>query len=116
MKQTQKSPVSASNTNQGRDKSNRHNSTIGPRHRRLLAALLKYTERTREQADRIAHASNSPHYIGELRKQYGIPVHLRMASGTDYDGQKIRYGIYWLDNEGKAAARKLLREASQCAF
>ncbi|WP_197463384.1 hypothetical protein, partial [Alcanivorax sp. HI0007] len=60
----------------------------------------------------IAHASNSPHYVGELRKRYGIPVQLLMASGTDYDGQKIQYGVYWLDGDGKAAARKLLGEAS----
>lgn len=82
---------------------------FGPRHRRLLQSLLRGPI-TREQADRIAHASNSPHYIGELRKRFGIPVRLRMAPSTDFDGQKIKYGIYWLDETGKAATYALLGE------
>ncbi|KZX65609.1 hypothetical protein A3724_00295 [Alcanivorax sp. HI0033] len=105
-------PVTAGSEGQGIAKHCPQHLTIGPRHRRLLAALERRTAVTREQADRIAHASNSPHYVGELRKRYGIPVQLLMASGTDYDGQKIQYGVYWLDGDGKAAARKLLREAS----
>ena len=105
-------PVTAGSEGQGIAKHCPQHPTIGPRHRRLLAALERRTTVTREQADRIAHARNSPHYVGELRKRYGIPVQLLMASGTDYDGQKIQYGVYWLDGDGKAAARKLLREAS----
>ncbi len=111
-KQKAPTPVTAGSEGQGIAKHCPQHLTIGPRHRRLLAALERRTAVTREQADRIAHASNSPHYVGELRKRYGIPVQLLMTSGTDYDGQKIQYGVYWLDGAGKAAARKLLREAS----
>lgn len=114
MKEKQKAPapVAAGSEGQGNAKHCPQHLTIGPRHRRLLAALERRTTVTREQADRIAHASNSPHYVGELRKRYGIPVRTRMQSGVDYDGSKTRYGIYWLDANGRSAARKLLREAS----
>jgi len=111
-KQKTHASVAAKSAGQGTAKHCPQHLTIGPRHRRLLAALERRTTVTREQADRIAHASNSPHYVGELRKRYGIPVQLLMASGIDYGGQKIQYGVYWLDGDGKAAARKLLREAS----
>ena len=84
--------------------------TIGPRHRRLLATLLNATEITREQADRIAHANNSPQHISELRKKYGIPVQMRMVAGTDFDGKKVRYGVYSLDSKGKTIARQRLKE------
>lgn len=112
-----KNPAPVAAGNEGNSKANpcRQYSIIGPRHRRLLVALLSAAEVSREQADRIAHASNSPHHIGELRKRYGIPVRMRMASGIDHDGQKTRYGMYSLDSEGKAIARQRLMEASQCA-
>ena len=111
-KQKAPTPVTAGSEGQGNAKHCPQHLTIGPRHRRLLAALERRTAVTREQADRIAHASNSPHYVGELRKRYGIQIHTLMASGIDYDGHKIQYGVYWLDGDGKTAVRKLLREAS----
>ena len=114
MTEKQKTPasVAAKSAGQGAAKQCPQHLTIGPRHRRLLAALERRTAVTREQADRIAHASNSPHYVGELRKRYGIQIHTLMASGIDYDGHKIQYGVYWLDSDSKTAARKLLRKAS----
>lgn len=87
-------------------------STIGPRLRRLLDALINRKEITRKQADRIAHASNGPHYIGVLRKRHKVPVLMSLQSGTDYDGEPSSYGIYSLDDEGKQIARELLQRSA----
>ena len=85
----------------------RHSTThLGPRHRRLLQALLRGPI-TREQADRIARASNSPHWIMELRR-HGVPVQCRRESRRDPDGVIVHPGVYWLDNSALATARKLL--------
>ena len=105
-------PVAAGSEGYSIVQHSRQDSIIGPRLRRLLEALLREPEISREQADRIAHASNSPHLVCTLRHRYGIPVRMRMASGRDFDGQSVRFGVYSLDDEGRAKAQILLSEGS----
>lgn len=117
MRQTQKAPAPGATGSEGTKQSiNATHSTMNPRALRLLRALTEQREITREEADRIAHASNAPHYVMELRDRYGIPVRLRWKAGRDFDGRPTRYGIYFLDTEGRARARQLLGEAKPCAI
>lgn len=76
---------------------------LSPRLVRLLKALVTRVEITREQADRIAHASNSPECVRVLRHNHRINVKCRYDSATDYDGKPCRYGVYWLDSDSQAA-------------
>jgi hypothetical protein len=114
MTDKQKAPGLVATSAEGQNiakRSGKH-STIGPRLHRLLDALINRKEITRKQADRIAHASNGPHYIGVLRKRHKVPVLMSLKSGTDYDGEPSSYGIYSLDDEGKQIARELLQRSA----
>ncbi len=82
--------------------------TLGPRHRRLVKALLRRPI-TREEADRIAKASNAPHWIMELRRQ-GLKITCERRQKLDADGAKVCPGIYSLDPESIPVAKQLLAE------
>lgn len=81
---------------------------LTPREQRLLIGLLD-GELTREQSDQIAKASNSPHYIGRLRR-LGIPIECKRPKSIDADGKTVRPGVYCLQPEGRELALKLLKQ------
>lgn len=81
---------------------------LGPRHRRLVEALLRRPI-TREEADRIAKASNAPHWIMELRRK-GLEITCERRQRLDADGEKVCPGIYSLDPESIPVAKQLLAE------
>jgi hypothetical protein len=76
------------------------------RHARVLAALLD-AARSREQIDRIAGASNGPHYIQGLRK-LGLVIHCYRRVIRDADGRTCRPGLYILDPDSRPQATQLL--------
>ena len=82
--------------------------TLGPRHRRLVKALLRRPI-TREEADRIAKASNAPHWIMELRRK-GLKISCERRPKLDADGAKVCPGIYSLKPESIPMAQQLLAE------
>lgn len=73
---------------------------------RLLSALLQGPV-TREQADRLAPASNAPHYVMLLRLA-GVEIICRRRTFVDADGYRRCPGTYYLTPEGREAARQLL--------
>ncbi|WP_290524563.1 hypothetical protein [Alcanivorax sp.] len=77
-----------------------------PRQQRLLKALLG-GEVTREQADRIAKASNGPAVVGALRER-GLDIPCERREKLDDDGKKIRPGIYSLESKSIPLAKQLL--------
>lgn len=87
----------------GANQKKRVNYIRSPRERRLLAALLERPI-TREQADRIARASNSPDVVFKLRS-HGIDVQMTRIGFVDADGRASNYGRYWLKQSDKRAAR-----------
>ncbi|MDR5900354.1 hypothetical protein QC823_15420 [Halomonas vilamensis] len=68
---------------------------------RLAAALAKGPV-TREQADRIAPASNGPHYVGVLRRKLEIDLDCDRVSFTTKDGEASWYGRYTPTREERA--------------
>lgn len=90
------------------EKPRKRTTRFGKRHRRLLRALLKGSI-TREAADRIAKASNSPHWIMELR-QLGLQIACERREKIDADGGKVHPGTYILDPSSRSKAMDLLAE------
>jgi hypothetical protein len=80
---------------------------ITPRFFRLLKALVEGPI-TREQADRIAGASNSPDYIRRLKKQFGLEIRTERVNKLDRDGRHTRIGVYHLEGDSVQLARILL--------
>jgi len=80
---------------------------ITPRHRRLIAALL-IGPLPREAADRVSGASNSPHYVGELRDKFFLTIKTERVERIDRDGLLTRPGIYHLDGQSREQARLLI--------
>lgn len=68
---------------------------------RLAAALAK-GPLTREQADRIAPASNGPHFIGVLRRKLEIDLDCDRVPFTTKDGEPSWYGRYTPTREERA--------------
>jgi hypothetical protein len=74
----------------------------------LVKALLRRPI-TREEADRIAKASNAPHWIMELRRK-GLKISCERRPKLDADGAKVCPGIYSLKPESIPMAQQLLAE------
>lgn len=85
--------------------------TLTPRHRRILRALL-VGQRTREEIDRIAGASNGPDAILNLRQRFALSIPCTRKSSRDRDGQPVQVGIYRLTDADRTAARRLLGSAA----
>ena len=85
-------------------------SSMNPRDRRVLAALLDRPH-YREELDRIAGASNSPQLIWKLRHHHGIHVRCRLIDGRDRDGRTCRRGLYMLTGSARSVAQEWLRKA-----
>lgn len=71
------------------------NITLPPRGERLARSLLK-APLSREQADRIAPASNAPHYIGLLRDRLQLEIPCDRVDFITCDGEASWYGVYRL--------------------
>lgn len=80
---------------------------ITPRFYRLLKALTQ-GPLTREQADRITGASNSPDYIRRLRKHFALEIRTERVDKLDRDGRHTRIGVYHLEGDSVQLARLLL--------
>jgi len=76
------------------------------RNQSLLAALVA-GPLTREQADKVTRASNSPQHILELRK-LGLRIDCVRGRFVDGEGVEHRPGTYYLHPESSASARGLL--------
>ncbi|MDO3721782.1 hypothetical protein QVZ43_08585 [Marinobacter sp. chi1] len=78
---------------------------------RLIVALLA-GPLPRETADRVAGASNSPHYIQELRKNFLLKIDTERVEKIDRDGLLTRPGVYHLLPESRELARHLIQPDS----
>ena len=85
--------------------------TSNPRYLRLLAALLTRA-RSREEADRIAGASNGPAAIAEIRA-LGLPAPDCLPCDRvpcfDRDGKEVRCGVYSLTPAGRRRVQDWMR-------
>lgn len=72
---------------------------------RLMVALLTGPVK-REDADRKAPASNSPHYVSILRHRYGMEIPCERVPFVTTDGIASWYGLY----HATPADREMIRE------
>jgi len=82
--------------------------TENPRHLRVIRSLL-IRERTREEIDRIAGASNGPELIAELRRR-GLNIPCKRVHGIDRDGYPTKYGVYEFDEDDRRKLETWLRQ------
>lgn len=75
-----------------------------------LAAALAEGPVTREQADRIAPASNGPHYVGMLRRLLDIELKCDRIPRQTRDGEPSWYGRYTPTREEREKLRALVIE------
>lgn len=80
---------------------------LTPRARRILLALL-VGERTREEIDRAAGASNGPDEVLRIRQRFGLTIPCTRKGSKDRDGQKVEIGVYRLTEEDRPKARRVL--------
>jgi hypothetical protein len=81
---------------------------LPPRASRLLRALLARGEGiTREEADRLAPASNGPHYVGMLRRRLSIAIPCYRITHITSDGVVSWYGLYRLTRNDRIRLREL---------
>ena len=85
--------------------------SLTPRYRRILLALL-VGQRTREDIDRIAGASNGPDEVLRIRRRFGLVIPRTRKGSTDVDGHPVEFGIYRLTEADRRIARSLLAGAS----
>jgi hypothetical protein len=81
--------------------------TLTPRHRRILLALL-VGQRTREEIDGIAGASNGPDEVMTLRQRFGLVIPCQRKGTKDMDGHPVQVGIYRLTESDRTHAKRLL--------
>lgn len=72
---------------------------------RLMVALLNDPVK-REDADRLAPASNSPHYVYILRRDFGLELPCERVPFVTIDGIPSWYGRY----HATPADREMIRE------
>lgn len=89
-------------------------SQFSARETRLLEALLDRPLH-REEVDRVAGASNGPHYIQRLRR-CGLRIHTERVATVDRDGRPCRPGVYSLDPAWRERAEALLQLSRQRAI
>ncbi len=80
---------------------------LTPRARRILLALL-VSDRTREEIDRAAGASNGPDEVLRIRQRFGLAIPCTRKGSKDRDGQKVEIGVYRLTEEDRTKARRVL--------
>lgn len=80
---------------------------LSPRLQRLIRALLAGPI-YREQADRVARASNSPQCISVLRQRFHLKITTTRVKVIDKDGLASYPGIYLLEPESRLDAELIL--------
>lgn len=80
---------------------------VCPRAFRLMLALLNRPH-TREECDRLAPASNSPHYVGVLRQRLKLELPCERVPFVTADGVESWYGRYHATPGDKAKIREVL--------
>ncbi|WP_338413820.1 hypothetical protein [uncultured Sphaerotilus sp.] len=80
---------------------------LTPRARRILLALL-VRDRTREEIDRAAGASNGPDEVLRIRQRFGLAIPCTRKGSKDRDGQKVEIGVYRLTEDDRPKARRVL--------
>jgi hypothetical protein len=80
---------------------------LSPRHRRILLALL-VGDRTREEIDRTAGASNGPDEVKRLRESFGLAIPCQRKGSKDRDGHPVQVGVYRLTETDRAHAKRLI--------
>ena len=84
--------------------------TMPPRMMRLALALLSAPAGVpRESADKIAPASNGPHYIGQLRHRLALEIPCERVSFVTKDGLPSWYGLYRLTPDDRRKLREVLQ-------
>lgn len=78
-----------------------------------LAIALSQGPVTREESDRIAPASNGPHYVGELRRLLDIELECERVPYATKDGERTWYGRYVATNEERRKLREFVIEQKQ---
>lgn len=78
---------------------------LPPRCERLAKALLLRGSFSREEADRIGPASNSPHYMMLIRNRLNIVLECEKVEFVNSDGEKSWYGRYVASDEDKRVIR-----------
>lgn len=73
----------------------------------LLQALMAGPV-SREQADRVAVASNSPNIVFNLRSS-GLGIDCELRTGLNRIGKKTRYGVYSLTPAGRTLAASMFK-------
>ncbi len=108
MNQRQESPAIGCRRREAQEQNShpKYNTKPDLRRCRLLSALLQGPV-TREQADRLAPASNAPHYVMLLRLA-GVEIVCKRRTFVDAEGYRRCPGTYYLTPEGREAARLLL--------
>jgi len=74
---------------------------------RLMLALLNGS-RSREECDHLAPASNSPHYIRELRHRLKLALPCERVSFVTKDGTKSCFGRYHATPDDRDKIRAIL--------
>ncbi len=82
--------------------------SLPPRSLNLMLELLNRPLK-REEADKVAPASNSPHYIRELRSILGVEIPCQRIANITADGERGWYGVYFATPGDKQLMREYLR-------
>ena len=78
-----------------------------PRHIRLLNHLFEHGSISRQHADEVAPAANSPaEFMGLRRKGFDLPC--KRVSHVTVDGIESWYGRYYLTSEDRLKAAEVL--------
>ncbi|WP_373190804.1 hypothetical protein [Halomonas sp.] len=80
---------------------------VTPRAFRLMLALLNRPH-TREECDRLAPASNSPHYVGELRHRLKLALPCERVPFVTTDGAESWFGRYHATPDDRDKIRAIL--------
>ena len=79
-----------------------------PRHLRLLNHLLEHGSITRQRADEVAPAANSPQEFADMRS-VGFELPCERVPHVTVDGKQSWYGRYHLTTNDRVKAAEVLR-------
>jgi len=82
---------------------------LSPRNQRLLNALLRGPQSSRDLID-IIPANNPAQYVSTLRKCLGFQIPMEEVRFITKDGKASWYGIYHLTDADRITAAELLQE------
>lgn len=81
--------------------------TDNPREKRLLANLL-CRSLSREEADKVTGASNSPDWVMKLRRK-GLEIPCKRTASKDRDGRSCRPGTYSLTSRDRRQIKEWIK-------